>query len=249
MKNNDIVFGTRPVLEAINSGKTLEKLFIQKNLKKEILEKIKSKLSNKKINISYVPKEKLNRITKKNHQGIICYISPISYQPIEEIIQRVFEKGKDPFVIILDRITDTRNFGAISRVADASGVDAIIIPEKESAIITSDSIKTSAGAINYIPICKVKSLRSTANFLKESGLKLVSCTEKGDKKFYDADLTSPCCIILGSEKDGISNSLMDISDERLNIPMKGNVESLNVSSSASVILFEVVRQRLSLIHI
>ena len=243
MKNNDIVFGTRPVLEAINSGKTLEKLFIQKNLKKEILEKIKSKLSNKKINISYVPKEKLNRITKKNHQGIICYISPISYQPIEEIIQRVFEKVKDPFVIILDRITDTRNFGAISRVADASGVDAIIIPEKESAIITSDSIKTSAGAINYIPICKVKSLRSTANFLKESGLKLVSCTEKGDKKFYDADLTSPCCIILGSEKDGISNSLMDISDERLNIPMKGNVESLNVSSSASVILFEVVRQR------
>tara|TARA_B100002019_G_scaffold119643_1_gene102730 strand:- start:391 stop:1128 length:738 start_codon:yes stop_codon:yes gene_type:complete len=243
MKNNDIVFGTRPVLEAINSGKTLEKLFIQKNLKKEILEKIKSKLSNKKINISYVPKEKLNRITKKNHQGIICYISPISYQPIEEIIQRVFEKGKDPFVIILDRITDTRNFGAISRVADASGVDAIIIPEKESAIITSDSIKTSAGAINYMPICKVKSLRSTANFLKESGLKLVSCTEKGDKKFYDADLTSPCCIILGSEKDGISNSLIDISDERLNIPMKGNVESLNVSSSASVILFEVVRQR------
>ena len=243
MKNNDIVFGTRPVLEAINSGKTLEKLFIQKNLKKEILEKIKSKLSNKKINISYVPKEKLNRITKKNHQGIICYISPISYHPIEEIIQRVFEKGKDPFVIILDRITDTRNFGAISRVADASGVDAIIIPEKESAIITSDSIKTSAGAINYIPICKVKSLRSTANFLKESGLKLVSCTEKGDKKFYDADLTSPCCIILGSEKDGISNSLIDISDERLNIPMKGNVESLNVSSSASVILFEVVRQR------
>ena len=243
MKNNDIVFGTRPVLEAINSGKTLEKLFIQKNLKKEILEKIKSKLSNKKINISYVPKEKLNRITKKNHQGIICYISPISYQPIEEIIQRVFEKGKDPFVIILDRITDTRNFGAISRVADASGVDAIIIPEKESAIITSDSIKTSAGAINYIPICKVKSLRSTANFLKESGLKLVSCTEKGDKKFYDADLTSPCCIILGSEKDGISNSLIHISDERLNIPMKGNVESLNVSSSASVILFEVVRQR------
>ena len=242
MKNN-LIFGTRPVLEAINSGKSIEKLFIQKNLKKEILEKIKSKLSYKKVNISYVPKEKLNRITKKNHQGIICYISPISYQPIEEIIQRVFEKGKDPFVIILDRITDTRNFGAISRVAYASGVDAIIIPEKESAIITSDSMKTSAGAINYIPICKVKSLRITANFLKESGLKLVSCTEKGDTKFYDSDLTSPCCIILGSEKDGVSNSLMDISDKRLKIPMKGNVKSLNVSSSASVILFEVVRQR------
>ena len=137
MKNNDIVFGTRPVLEAINSGKTLEKLFIQKNLKKEILEKIKTKLSNKKINISYVPKEKLNRITRKNHQGVICYISPIPYQPLDEIIQRCYENGKDPIVLILDRITDTRNFGAITRVAEAAQVDAIIIPKSKSSTETS----------------------------------------------------------------------------------------------------------------
>ena len=202
----------------------------------------KLKLS-REVNISYVPKEKLNRITRKNHQGIICYISPIQYQPLNEIIQRVFENGKDPFVVILDRITDTRNFGAITRVADASGVDAIIIPEKESAIITSDAIKTSAGALNYVPICKVKSLKKTIRFLKESGLNIISCSEKGNNKIYNSELNSPCCIILGSEKDGISKNLLDQSDEILKIPMNGYVDSLNVSSSASIIFYEVVRQR------
>tara|TARA_B100000886_G_scaffold329555_1_gene279028 strand:- start:1134 stop:1865 length:732 start_codon:yes stop_codon:yes gene_type:complete len=240
--NTDLIFGTRPVLEALKSGKSIEKIFIQKNLKKEILEKIKIQLSTG-VNISYVPKEKLNRITRKNHQGIICYVSPIQYQPVDEIIQRVFESGKDPFVVILDRITDTRNFGAITRVADASGVDAIIIPERESAIITSDSIKTSAGALNYVPICKVKSLKNTLIFLKESGLNIISCSEKGNNKIYQSELNSPCCIILGSEKDGISKNLMDLSDKILKIPMNGYVDSLNVSSSASIIFYEVVRQR------
>ncbi len=240
--STDLIFGTRPVLEALKSGKSIEKIFIQKNQKKEILEKIKSKLS-REVNISYVPKEKLNRITRKNHQGIICYISPIQYQPLNEIIQRVFENGKDPFVVILDRITDTRNFGAITRVADASGVDAIIIPEKESAIITSDAIKTSAGALNYVPICKVKSLKKTIRFLKESGLNIISCSEKGNNKIYNSELNSPCCIILGSEKDGISKNLLDQSDKILKIPMNGYVDSLNVSSSASIIFYEVVRQR------
>ena len=240
--NTDLIFGTRPVLEALKSGKSIEKIFIQKNLKKEILEKIKIQLSTG-VNISYVPKEKLNRITRKNHQGIICYVSPIQYQPVDEIIHRVFESGKDPFVVILDRITDTRNFGAITRVADASGVDAIIIPERESAIITSDSIKTSAGALNYVPICKVKSLKKTLIFLKESGLNIISCSEKGNNKIYQSELNSPCCIILGSEKDGISKNLMDLSDKILKIPMNGYVDSLNVSSSASIIFYEVVRQR------
>lgn len=240
--STDLIFGTRPVLEALKSGKSIEKIFIQKNQKKEILEKIKLKLS-REVNISYVPKQKLNRITRKNHQGIICYISPIQYQPLNEIIQRVFENGKDPFVVILDRITDTRNFGAITRVADASGVDAIIIPEKESAIITSDAIKTSAGALNYVPICKVKSLKKTIRFLKESGLNIISCSDKGNNKIYNSELNSPCCIILGSEKDGISKNLLDQSDKILKIPMNGYVDSLNVSSSASIIFYEVVRQR------
>ena len=160
MKSQDIIFGTRPVLEAIKSGKTIEKIFIQKNLSKELFDQIKSNLAGKNVNISAVPKEKLNRITRKNHQGIICFISPITFQPIDEIIQRCYESGKDPIVLILDRITDTRNFGAITRVAEASGVDAIVIPEKESALITSDAVKSSSGALNYVSICKVKSLKN-----------------------------------------------------------------------------------------
>ncbi len=156
MNRQDFVFGTRPVLESIKSGKTIEKLFIQKNLNKEIVNEIKNNLKKSNVNISFVPKEKLNRITKKNHQGIICYLSPIKYQPVNEIVQRCYESGKDPVILILDRITDTRNFGAITRVAEAAGVDAIIIPEKESALITSESVKSSAGALNYMPICKVK---------------------------------------------------------------------------------------------
>ena len=211
MNNQDIIFGTRPVLEAIKSGKSIEKLFIQKNLSKEIFNEIKNILKNRNINISFVPKEKLNRITKKNHQGVICYISPIIYQPPNEIIQRCYESGKDPIILILDRITDTRNFGAITRVAEASGVDAIIIPEKESALITSEAVKSSAGAINYVPICKVKSLKNIIQELKDSGLKIIACTEKSEKDIYSIEYKGPICIILGSEKDGIAQNLIDLS--------------------------------------
>ena len=194
---------------------------------------------------SLVPKEKLNRITRKNHQGIICYISPISYQPIDEIIQRCYEKGNDPIILILDRITDIRNFGAIARVAESAKVDAIIVPEKGSALITSDAIKTSAGALNYVSICKSKSLKNTTKALKESGLKIISCTEKAEDNIFNIDFISPTAIILGSEKDGISQSLLELSNSKVKIPMFGKIESLNVSSSASIILYELIRQRLS----
>jgi len=243
MNSQDIIFGTRPVLEAIKSGKTIEKLFLQKNLSKEIFNEIKNNLKNRNVNISFVPKEKLNRITKKNHQGIICYISPITYQPPQEIIQRCYESGKDPIILILDRITDTRNFGAISRVAEASGVDAIIIPEKESALITSEAVKSSAGAINYVPICKVKSLKNITQELKNSGLKIIACTEKSEKDIYSIKYEGPIGIILGSEKDGIAQNLIDLSNEKVKIPMLGKIDSLNVSTSSAVILYELIRQR------
>ena len=243
MNSQDIIFGTRPVLEAIKSGKTIEKLFLQKNLSKEIFNEIKNNLKNRNVNISFVPKEKLNRITKKNHQGIICYISPITYQPPQEIIQRCYESGKDPVILILDRITDTRNFGAISRVAEASGVDAIIIPEKESALITSEAVKSSAGAINYDTICKVKSFKNITQELKDSGLKIIACTEKSEKDIYSIKYEGPIGIILGSEKDGIAQNLIDLSDEKVKIPMLGKIDSLNVSTSSAVILYELIRQR------
>ncbi|MAR65285.1 MAG: 23S rRNA (guanosine(2251)-2'-O)-methyltransferase RlmB [Flammeovirgaceae bacterium] len=244
MKNQDVIFGKRPVLEAIRSGKTIEKIFIQKNLSKEVFDEIKKSINNKNVNLSLVPKEKLNRITRKNHQGVICYISPIDYQPLSEIVHRSYESGKDPIILVLDRITDTRNFGAITRVAEATGVDAIVIPEKESALITSEAVKASAGALNYVSICKEKNLKSVINKLKESGLKIIACTEKSDEDIYSVDFNTPVCIIVGSEKNGISQNLIEISDVKAKIPMKGKIESLNVSSSSSIILYELIRQRI-----
>ena len=244
MKNQDIIFGKRPVLEAIRSGKKIEKIFIQKNLSKEVFDEIKKSTVNKKLSLSLVPKEKLNRITRKNHQGIICYISPIDYQPRSEIVHSCYESGKDPIILVLDRVTDTRNFGAITRVAEASGVDAIVIPEKESALITSEAVKASAGALNYVSICKERNLKSVVIKLKESGLKIIACTEKSDEDIYSVDFNSPVCIILGSEKNGISQNLIEISDVKAKIPMKGKIESLNVSSSSSIILYELIRQRI-----
>ena len=244
MKNQDVIFGKRPVLEAIRSGKTIEKIFIQKNLSKEVFDEIKKSINNKNVNVSLVPKEKLNRITRKNHQGVICYISPIDYQPLSEIVHRSYESGKDPIILVLDRITDTRNFGAITRVAEATGVDAIVIPEKESALITSEAVKASAGALNYVSICKEKNLKSVINKLKESGLKIIACTEKSDEDIYSVDFNTPVCIIVGSEKNGISQNLIEISDVKAKIPMKGKIESLNVSSSSSIILYELIRQRI-----
>ena len=244
MKNQDVIFGKRPVLEAIRSGKTIEKIFIQKNLSKEVFDEIKKSINNKNVNLSLVPKEKLNRITRKNHQGVICYISPIDYQPLSEIVHRSYESGKDPIILVLDRITDTRNFGAITRVAEATGVDAIVIPEKESALITSEAVKASAGALNYVSICKEKNLKSVINKLKESGLKIIACTEKSDEDIYSVDFNTPVCIIVVSEKNGISQNLIEISDVKAKIPMKGKIESLNVSSSSSIILYELIRQRI-----
>ena len=244
MKNQDIIFGKRPVLEAIRSGKTIEKIFIQKNLSKEVFDEIKKSINNKNVNLSLVPKEKLNRIIRKNHQGVICYISPIDYQPLSEIVHRSYESGKDPIILVLDRITDTRNFGAITRVAEATGVDAIVIPEKESALITSEAVKASAGALNYVSICKEKNLKSVINKLKESGLKVIACTEKSDEDIYSVDFNTPVCIIVGSEKNGFSQNLIEISDVKAKIPMRGKIESLNVSSSSSIILYELIRQRI-----
>ena len=244
MRNKDIIFGTRPVLEAIKSNKNIERIFVQKNTNKDIIEEIKTLGKKFKLNISIVPKEKLNRITRKNHQGIICYISPISYQPIDEIVLRCYEKGKDPIIIILDKITDTRNLGSISRVAEAVEADAIVIPKKGSALITSDAIKTSAGALNYVPVCKVESLSYTCKTLKKSGLKIISCTEKGEELVYDLDYNCPLAIILGSEKNGISKNLLELSDHKIKIPMYGKIDSLNVSNSTSILLYEIIRQRL-----
>jgi len=240
---NQMVFGIRAVIEAIKSGKDIEAIFVQRGLGGGLFLELKSLLHDSGLSYQVVPIEKLNRITTKNHQGVIGVISPVTYQKIENIIPEIYEKGETPLILILDGITDVRNLGAIARTAECAGVHAIVVPAKGSAQINPDAIKTSAGALFKIPVCRHDSLLKTAKFLQESGLQLVACTEKTNDYLYTPNYTLPTAIIMGSEEDGISNELIRISEHLAKIPMFGEISSLNVSVSAGIILYEAVRQR------
>ena len=185
----------------------------------------------------------MNRLTRKNHQGVVAFICPIEYQPLEKVVQMVFEDGRDPFILMLDRVTDVRNFGAIARTAYAAGVDAIVIPNHGSALINGDAMKTSAGALSLINVCRVENMKDAIDFLKASGLRVVGFTEKAHESFWQADLTGPLCVMMGSEEDGISPAYMPRLDGHLMIPMPGDIDSLNVSVATGIVCFEVVRQR------
>ena len=243
--NNEMVFGIRAIIEAIRAGKEIDKLFIQKNLSNDLISELTQNAKDYNIPISKVPVEKLNRITRKNHQGAIAYISAIQYSSLDNVISSTYEKGESPLLLILDRITDVRNFGAIARTAECAGVHGIIIPDKGSAAINSDALKTSAGGLNFIPVCREHNLKSTIQYLKDNGLLIVACTEKTEDELYAAPLKEPCAIILGSEEDGISPEYLKLSDSKVKIPMTGNIGSLNVSVSAGVIIYEAIRQRKS----
>ncbi|WPV02222.1 23S rRNA (guanosine(2251)-2'-O)-methyltransferase RlmB [Mucilaginibacter sp. cycad4] len=242
-ESNQMVFGIRAVVEAIRSGKEIEALFIQRGISGGLIQELKELMNEYQITAQQVPVEKLNRITQKNHQGVIAVISPIVYQKIENIIPEVFEKGETPLILVLDSITDVRNMGAIARTAECAGVHAIVIPAKGSAQINPDAIKTSAGALYKIPVCRHDNFMQTVRFLQESGLQLVCCTEKTQENIYAPDYTVPTAIVMGSEEDGIRNEIIRISDHLAKIPMFGEIESLNVSVSTGVILYEAVRQR------
>lgn len=240
---NQMVFGIRAVIEAIKSGKDIEAIYVQRGLSNNLFLELKALLKEQELSYQQVPVEKLNRITTKNHQGVIGIISPVTYQKIENIIPEIYERGETPLLLILDGITDVRNLGAIARTAECAGVHALIIPAKGSAQINPDAIKTSAGALYKIPVCRHESLLKTAKFLQESGLQLVACTEKTSDFLYKPDYTVPTAIIMGSEEDGISTELIRIAEHLAKIPMYGEISSLNVSVSAGIILYEAVRQR------
>jgi 23S rRNA (guanosine2251-2'-O)-methyltransferase len=242
-ESNQVVFGIRAVVEAIRSGKEIESLYLQRGIGGSLLNELKELLDEYKITAQQVPVEKLNRITLKNHQGVIAFISPIIYQKIEDIIPAVFEKGEVPLILVLDSITDVRNMGAIARTAECAGVHAIVVPAKGSAQINPDAIKTSAGALYNIPVCRHDNFMQTIKFLQESGLQLICCTEKTKDDIYTPDYTSPTAIIMGSEEDGVRNDIIRIADHLAKIPMFGEIESLNVSVATGVILYEAVRQR------
>ena len=247
MKNStsdqDIIYGIRTVLEAINSGRSINKLLIQKGLQGSLIKELWRELKRNNVSHQGVPIQKLDYITKKNHQGVIAYVSPIEYYKIENLLPNIYEKGEVPLFLILDKITDVRNFGAIARTAECNNVHGIIIPSKGSAMVTSDAIKTSAGALSNLPVCSEHNLKDVIAYLQNSGLKVVGCTEKGAEIVYKTKLTDPLAIIMGSEKDGISPAYLKLCDALVKIPMYGSIESLNVSVSASILMYEVNRQR------
>ena len=242
-QEKEIVFGTRAVMESIKSGKEIDKLFIQKGLNNPLIKELVDTARKHQITMTQVPVDKLNRITRKNHQGVICQLSAVSYASLENIITRCYENGKNPFVLILDRVTDVRNFGAIARSAECAGVDAIVIPTRGSAWINSDAMKTSAGGLNYIPVCREPNLKITIENLQNNGLNIIACTEKSDQSIYDLDLTLPTAVIMGSEEDGISPEYLKLADQSGKFPIQGQIASLNVSVATALIVYEGLRQR------
>ena len=243
MDKNTEIYGIRAVIEAINSSKDIDKVFIQTGLKGKLIGQLESLIRKNKINFSYVPTQKLDRLSKKNHQGVIARIAPIKFYTIDSFSE-VIEKSNNPFVLILDQINDVRNFGAIIRTAEISGVDGIIIQNSSSAPVNSDTIKTSAGAIFNIPICKVNHIKDAIYHLQSMNISIISASEKSEKNIYDVDLKVPLAIIMGSEQKGINKSVINLSNESVKLPMYGKIESLNVSVACGIFLYEVVRQRI-----
>jgi 23S rRNA (guanosine2251-2'-O)-methyltransferase len=243
--NTDLIYGTRAVMEAIRAGKQIEKILVQTGLNNDLIRELASVAREKNLPITYVPLEKLNRLysNAKNHQGVICVLSAITYSSLNDLIDFAYSEGREPFFIILDRVTDVRNFGAIARTAECAGVEGIIIGEKGNAPITGDAMKTSAGALNHLPVCRESDLKKTLKFLRDNGIMIVSLTEKAEKSIYDIKFDRPVALIMGSEEDGISDFLLKESDELAKIPLKGKIESLNVSVATGIAVYEVVRQK------
>ena len=240
-----MVFGLRPLIEAIEAGKPIDKLFFQKGLKGDLAKELSNLCRHHRIPVQFVPVEKLNRITRKNHQGVIGFIAPVHFHALEDLLPNLFERPKAPLLIVLDGVTDVRNFGSIARSAECAGADAIVIPQKGSAQVNADAVKTSAGALFNIPICKEADLRQSVRFLQHSGVQVVACTEKAEKHYFEVDFTLPTALILGAEDMGISTAHLKVADHLARIPMQGNTGSLNVAVAGGVILFEALRQRLN----
>lgn len=242
-EKNEMIFGIRAVIEAIEAGKEIDKVLVKRDMSGDLSRELFAALKGNMCPVQRVPVEKLNRITRKNHQGVIAYISPITYYRTENILPSLFEEGKSPFLILLDGLTDVRNFGAIARTCNCAGVDAIIIPQKNSVSVNADAIKTSAGALHSLPVCREANILSVLKYLKESGVRLIAATEKGDYDYDKANYKDPVCIIMGAEDTGVPYEHLALCDEWVKIPMFGSIESLNVSVAAGVLIYEAVKQR------
>lgn len=238
-----MIFGLRAVIEAVQADKGIDKILVKRDLQSDLFRELTQVLKEKDIPMQRVPGERLDRITRKNHQGVIAFIPAVAYQRLEDIIPFVYEQGKSPFIVLLDGITDVRNFGAIARTCECAGVDAIVIPPKGSVTVNADAVKTSAGALHVLPVCKEKSINQAIRFLKESGVKVVAATEKAADNYTSIPYDGPIAIVMGSEDYGVSTDNLRICDNLVRIPQYGTIGSLNVSVAASIMIYEVIRQR------
>jgi len=238
-----MIFGLHPVIEAIEAGREISKVLLRKGLEGDTFRELTALLRKLDIPSQIVPVEKLNRVTRRNHQGVIAFVSPVEYARIENLIPALFEKGETPFIVVCEGVTDTRNVGAIARSAECAGAHALLLPAKGSAMISADAVKTSAGALNHIAVCRTDNLKSTLVFLKNSGLKIIAATEKANNIYYQTDLTGPAVLLLGAEDTGLPAEYLRLADVTVKIPVNGKVASLNVSAAAAIVLYEIVKQR------
>lgn len=238
-----MIFGVRAVIEAIEAGKEIDKILVKKDIQSDLSKELFAAVKGTNIFVQRVPVERINRITTKNHQGVLAFVSAVTYYKVEDVVPTLFEEGKVPFFVMLDGVTDVRNFGAIARTCDCAGVDAIIIPSRNSVSVNADAMKTSAGALHTLPVCKEQSLTTAIKYLKDSGFKIVAATEKGDYDYTKANYKDPLCIVMGAEDTGVSYDHLALCDEWIKIPLFGKIESLNVSVAAGVLIYEAVKQR------
>ncbi len=238
-----MIFGTRAVMEAIRAGREIEKIYIQSGLSNDLIKELVQVANANGVPFTFTPQQKLNRLSTKNHQGVICVLSAVQYASLENLIDKAYAEGREPFFLIIDRVTDVRNFGAIARTAECAGLDGIIVGDAGNAPITGDAMKTSAGALSHLPVCRVKDMRKTIQLLKDNGVLVIACTEKAQQPIYEMKMDSPLALILGSEEDGISPQLLKQADYLALIPMKGKISSLNVSVAAGISIYEAIRQK------
>lgn len=242
--NTQYIYGIHAVLEALDAGKDIDKILMSKTLNDETAKQISERARQLRIPVQRVPVQKIDRITRRNHQGVLALMAAVTYYRVEDLVPQLFDEGENPFIVVLDGVTDVRNFGAVARTCDCAGVSAIVIPDRESVSVNADAVKTSAGALNYLPVCREHNLVSAIKLLRDSGFKIVGTSDKNATPYTDADYTGPVAIVLGAEDKGISPEIMKLCDTRVLIPEFGHINSLNVSVAGGIMIYEVVRQRL-----
>lgn len=245
MESTDYIFGIRAVIEAIEAGRDIDKVLISKDLNGPLIDELLEVIKRDHVVMRRVPVEKINRITRKNHQGVVAMLSAVTYHKLEHLVPELYEAGILPFIVVLDGITDVRNFGAIARTCECAGVDAIVIGERDSVGVGGDAVKTSAGALNHIPVCRERDIAWAVRFLKDNGVQVVAASEKATVNYIQGSYDTPVAIVMGAEDTGVSQNVLRLCDTQVAIPIMGKIESLNVSVAAGVMMYEVVRQRLN----